>query len=326
MQQGRETDSAVDGDDPLKQGIEGRQRQVITVEHPPFQPEQRHQAVYLGLVADVTPVHGMMLEQQDILTASMSGKGVHHLGDHLFHSAQVRVLPYLKIFGDLQGHEEDMALVLGQGPEQAAVRPSVPPLDQTACHPAFGLLIEAPGSVIDKMGVAPVKQILADVIAAGIPGAATKGLAHLQWRIIRGGPLHLGQLVTFGIKRAEGIHPPLLQRHVVRAQITLFHGPDGDLLQLADANGLQMVIAAIPIADQAVDTMALDEAAKEGIPGVRLAGETLVVTDARPALIPAIEMDLVNLMARFAQGMAEGLKEGAKRSLQQQNLHVRLIS
>ncbi|MNP75836.1 hypothetical protein D3C76_1729600 [compost metagenome] len=45
-----------------------------------------------------------------------------------------------------------------------------------------------------------------------------------------------------------------------------------------------------------------------------------------PALIPPVEVDLVDLVARLGKRLAEGLKEGAQRSLQQQNLHVRLIS
>lgn len=268
----------------------------------------------------------MVLEQQHILAAGVLGKGVHHLGDHLLHPAQVRVLPYLKILGDLQGHEEDMALVLGQCLEQRAIRPSIPPLDQPARHPASGFLIQAPGSVVDEMWITPAKQSLVDVVAAGIPGAAGKGLAYLQRRFIGGLPCHLGQLVTLGIERAEGIDASLLQGHIVRAQIPLFHGPDGDLFQLADANGLQVVIAAIAVADQAVDAISLDKAAKKGVPGLRLAGEALVMACAGPALVAAIEMDLVNLVARLAQGLAQGLKEGAERSLQQQNLHGRLIS
>ncbi|MNC49067.1 hypothetical protein D3C75_982170 [compost metagenome] len=56
----------------------------------------------------------MVLEQQHILTACVLGEGVDHLSDHLLHAAQVRVLPDLKVFADLERDEEDMPLVLGQ--------------------------------------------------------------------------------------------------------------------------------------------------------------------------------------------------------------------
>ncbi|MND76467.1 hypothetical protein D3C80_681150 [compost metagenome] len=268
----------------------------------------------------------MVLEQQHILTAGVLGEGVDHLGDHLLHAAQVRVFPDLKVFADLERDEEDMPLVPGQGLEQGAIAPSVLPLHQAPSHPAPGLLIEAPGPVIDEMGVAPVQQVLVDVVAAGIPGPAGEGLAYLQLRLIRRRPCHLGQRVTLGIEGAEGIDAPLLQGHEVGTQVTLLHGPDADFFQLADADGLLMVVTAITVTDEAVDAMALDEAAKEGVPGIRLAGEAFAMAHAAPALIPPVEMDLVDLVAGVGKRLAEGLKEGAQRSLQQQNLHVRLIS
>ncbi|MNX91440.1 hypothetical protein D3C86_1235180 [compost metagenome] len=176
------------------------------------------------------------------------------------------------------------------------------------------------------MGVAPVQQVLVDVVAAGIPGPVGEGLAHFQRRLIRGGPRHLGQRVTFGIERAEGIDATLFQGYEVGTQVTLLQGPDADFFQLADADGLLMVIAAIAVTDEAVDTMALDKATKEGVPGIRLAGEAFAMAHAAPALIPPVEVDLVDLVAGVGKRLAEGLKEGAQRSLQQQNLHVRLIS
>ncbi len=326
VQQGGEANRAVDGNDPLEQRIKRRQRQVIAIKDPPFQSEQGDQPVYLGLVADVTSVHGVVLEQQHIFAAGMLGKRVHHLCHHLLDTAQIRMLADLEVLGDLQGNEEDMSLVCRQGFQQTAICPAVAPLHQAAGNPAAGLLVKAPGSVIDEVGVAPAKQALVDVVAAGIPGSSGKGLAHLQRRLVGLRPLHLRQLVTLGIERAEGVDPSLLQGHVVGAQVPLFHGPDGNLFLLADANGLQMVITAVTVADQAVDTVALDEAAKKSVPALRFAGKALVMADTGPALIPTVEMDLVHLMAGIAQHLAQGLKEGAQRSLQQQNLHVRLIS
>ena len=78
-----------------------------------------------------------------------------------------------------------------------------------------------------------------------------------------------------------------------------------------------MVIAAVPIADQAVDTVAFDEAAEEGIPALRLAGKALVMTDAWPALVPTVEMDSIYLVTGIAQRLAQVLKEGAQWPLQQ---------
>ena len=171
--------------------------------------------------------------------------------------------------------------------------------------------------MVDEVGITPAKQALVDVIAAGIPRSPGKGFAHLQLRLIGREPVHFGQFFTYWVERAEGIDPSLLQGYIVRPQISLFHGPDGNILQLADANGLQMVIAAVPIADQAVDTVAFDEAAEEGIPALRLAGKALVMTDAWPALVPTVEMDSIYLVTGIAQRLAQVLKERAQWPLQQ---------